>query len=83
MKPTSHSLMAAAFLLALISPLTKAEAQTVSTSATVGSTTVTVGTAAHHYGAPGPLLGAGPVGLVIGGIGYGVYWLRKRRRRAG
>jgi hypothetical protein len=33
-----------------------------------------------HYGAPGPLIGAGPVGLVIG-VGYGVYWLVKRRRR--
>jgi hypothetical protein len=31
--------------------------------------------------APGPLMGAGPVGLVIGGVGYGVYWLVKRRRR--
>jgi hypothetical protein len=31
--------------------------------------------------APGPLVGAGPVGLVIGGVGYGVYWLVKRRRR--
>jgi hypothetical protein len=30
--------------------------------------------------APGPLLGAGPVGLVIA-AGYGVYWLVKRRRR--
>ena len=33
-----------------------------------------------HHGAPGPLVGAGPVGLVIG-VGYGVYWLVKRRRR--
>jgi hypothetical protein len=71
--------MAAAFLLALTSPLTTAVAQTVST--TVGSTTVSVSTAAKHVGAPGPIMGAGPVGLVIGGIGYGVYWLRKKRRR--
>jgi hypothetical protein len=34
-----------------------------------------------YYRAPGPLVGAGPVGLVIGGVGYGVYWLVKRRRR--
>jgi hypothetical protein len=31
--------------------------------------------------APGPLMGAGPVGWVIGGVGYGVYWVVKRRRR--
>ena len=35
-----------------------------------------------HHGAPGPIVGAGAPALVIGGIGYGVYWLRKRRRRA-
>jgi hypothetical protein len=35
-----------------------------------------------HRGAPGPLMGAGPVGLVIGGVGYGVYWLVRRRRKA-
>ena len=33
-----------------------------------------------HHGAPGPLVGAGPAGLVIA-VGYGVYWLVKRRRR--
>ena len=32
------------------------------------------------YGAPGPIAGAG---LPILAIGYGVYWLVKRRRRAG
>jgi hypothetical protein len=36
-----------------------------------------------YHAAPGPLIGAGPVGLAIGGIGYGVYWLVKRRRRTG
>jgi hypothetical protein len=35
---------------------------------------------ARHHGAPGPVLGAGLPGLAIG-IGYGIYWLRKRRRR--
>jgi hypothetical protein len=32
--------------------------------------------------APSPLMGAGPVGLVmIGAVGFGVYWLVRRRRR--
>jgi len=31
------------------------------------------------HGAPAPLLGAGLPGLAIG-IGYGVYWLVRRRR---
>ena len=35
----------------------------------------------NYHGAPGPLVGAGPVGLVIG-VGYGVYWLVRRRRKA-
>jgi hypothetical protein len=34
-------------------------------------------------GAPGPIVGAGLPLLAIGGIGYGVYWLVKRRRKAG
>jgi hypothetical protein len=79
MKP-ALSLFAAASLLALSSPLTTTVAQTVSAGATVGSTTGSVSTAAHHA-APGPIMGAGLPGLAIG-IGYGVYWLRKRRRRA-
>lgn len=33
-------------------------------------------------GAPGPLIGAGLPGLAIG-IGYGVYWLVRRRRNVG
>jgi hypothetical protein len=33
-------------------------------------------------GAPGPVLGAGAPVLAIG-IGFGVYWLMKRRRRTG
>jgi hypothetical protein len=36
----------------------------------------------NHPAAPGPLVGAGPVGWVIGGVGYGVYWLVRRRRKA-
>jgi hypothetical protein len=32
-------------------------------------------------GAPGPIIGAGLPLLAVGGIGYGVYWLVKRRRR--
>jgi hypothetical protein len=36
----------------------------------------------NYLAAPGPVLGAGdPAALAIG-IGYGIYWLRKRRRRA-
>ena len=35
----------------------------------------------NYYGAPGPVVGAGLPALAIG-VGYGVYWLRKRRRRA-
>lgn len=33
------------------------------------------------HGAPAPLLGAGIPGLVIG-LGYGAYWLVRRRRNA-
>jgi hypothetical protein len=33
----------------------------------------------HVRGAPGPIVGAGLPGLAIG---YGVYWLIKRRRKA-
>ena len=38
------------------------------------------GNAKHEYhGAPGPVIGAG-LPVLAGGIGYGIYWLRKRRR---
>ena len=33
-----------------------------------------------YHGAPFPVLGVGLPTLVMGGIGYGVYWLVKRRR---
>jgi hypothetical protein len=33
-----------------------------------------------YRGAPGPVVGAGLPALAIG-LGYGVYWLVKRRRR--
>lgn len=52
------------------------------TSMSAQTVTSTSAVAVKHVGAPGPLIGAGPVGLVIG-VGYGVYWLRKRRRKAG
>jgi hypothetical protein len=35
----------------------------------------------NYHGAPGPLMGAGLPGLVVGGVGFGVYWLVRRRRR--
>lgn len=34
-----------------------------------------------YSGAPGPIVGAGLPLLAIGGVGYGVYWLVKRRRK--
>jgi hypothetical protein len=34
--------------------------------------------AANHVDAPAPLIGAGLPGLAVG-IGYGIYWLRRRR----
>jgi hypothetical protein len=49
------------------------------TTETFAQGTPTTSTISHRA-APGPLVGAGPVGLVIG-VGYGVYWLVKRRRR--
>ena len=33
-----------------------------------------------YRGAPGPMLGAGAPAIVAG-VGYGIYWLRARRRR--
>jgi hypothetical protein len=35
------------------------------------------GNCSEHHGAPGPIVGAGLPALAIG---YGVYWLVKRRR---
>lgn len=46
----------------------------------LAQTTASTSPVAVYRGAPGPLVAAGPVGLVIG-VGYGVYWLAKRRRR--
>jgi hypothetical protein len=66
-------LVLATFALLLVTTGTFAQSPTPTTS-----TTSTIGI---HRAAPGPLLGAGPVGLVIGGVGFGVYWLVKRRRR--
>jgi hypothetical protein len=37
------------------------------------------GNGGGYHGAPGPIVGAGLPALAIG-IGFGVYWLRKRRR---
>jgi hypothetical protein len=34
----------------------------------------------NYSRAPGPVIGAGLPGLAIG-LGYGAYWLMKRRRR--
>jgi hypothetical protein len=66
---------ASAFLVTALTlvPLTATFAQTAAPTA--------VSSAARHHGAPGPLMGTGPVGLMIGGVGFGVYWLVKRRRR--
>ena len=50
------------------------------TTRTFAQTATSTVSPVAHRGAPGPLLGAGPLGLVIG-VGYGVYWLVKRRRR--
>ena len=33
-----------------------------------------------HHAAPGPVVGAG-LPVLATGVGYGVYWLRKRYRR--
>jgi hypothetical protein len=33
-----------------------------------------------YHGAPGPVLGAGAPAIAMG-LGYGVWWLRSRRRR--
>ena len=49
---------------------------------TFAQSTAPVASTAVRHAAPGPLIGAGPVGLAIAGVGYGVYWLVKRRRRA-
>ena len=46
---------------------------------TIGTSTIDA--AKKYKGAPGPILGAGLPLLGAGGIGYGVYWLVKRRRR--
>ena len=34
-----------------------------------------------HYGAPGPIAGAGLPILAVGAVGYGIYWFVRRRRR--
>jgi hypothetical protein len=34
-----------------------------------------------HRGAPGPIVGGGLPFLVVGGAGFGVYWLVRRSRR--
>jgi hypothetical protein len=47
------------------------------TTGTFAQSISTVSPVAVHR-APGPLLGAGPVGLVIAGVC--VYWVAKRRR---
>jgi hypothetical protein len=51
------------------------------TTGTLAQSITTAAAPTRHVAAPGPLMGAGPVGLVIGGVGFGVYWLVKRRRR--
>jgi hypothetical protein len=51
------------------------------TTGTFAAGSVSSTSTVPRVAAPGPLVGAGPVGLVIGGVGYGVYWLVKRRRR--
>jgi hypothetical protein len=72
MKKTTSAFVATALTLLLLT--TGAFAQTRPSPAPAPAPTPVI------RGAPGPLVGAGPVGLVIG-VGYGVYWLVKRRRR--
>jgi hypothetical protein len=74
---TAQSLFAAALsllLVALTSPLDRSVAQTALSTSTAAAK-------GGHHGAPGPILGAGLPALAVIGIGYGVYWLRKRRHR--
>jgi hypothetical protein len=66
----SKSIIAAALATFTLLPLTTG---TVAQSRVPTTSTVRA--------APGPLVAAGPVGLVIGGVGYCIYWLRKRRHR--
>jgi hypothetical protein len=67
---TASALIAVAFTLL---PLTTTFAQT-NTTSTVCSTAV------GCRSAPGPILGAGVPAIVIV-AGFGIYWLRKRRRK--
>jgi hypothetical protein len=49
-------------------------------SLTLPTSTLARGGGAYS-GAPGPIVGAGLPLLAIGGVGYCVYWLVKRRRK--
>jgi hypothetical protein len=69
---------ASAFLATTLTLLPLTTGAFAQTTTTAGTSTSSI---AVHRAAPGPLMGAGPVGLVVGGIGFGVYWLVKRRRR--
>jgi len=49
-------------------------------TATIDTSIVSAARRVHH--APAPVLGAGLPALAAGGIGYGIFWLVRRRRRA-
>jgi hypothetical protein len=69
------STTALAFVLAAL-------ALPLSTTLTLAQVAVRPCATATCKGAPAPLLGAGLPGLAIG-LGYGAYWLARRRRNAG
>jgi hypothetical protein len=77
-RPATRILSAAAVasLLAILA----SPAFTMTTLAQETLTAAKIKPTPGHKGAPGPIVGAGLPILAIG-VGYGVYWLVKRRRQ--